>query len=91
MVDEFNTFGDDYGKYWFVSVVEPESGRLVVLGEYKSREEAYRMALQKLTANFEVFDMPTKDRAKATQHAKYVMFNKTEDLKRSIQRAKHKV
>jgi len=79
------------GKYWFISVITPESGRLIVLGEYGSREEAYQEGLRKLTPGFEVFSMPTKDRNRATQHAKYVMWNTTEDLERASRRARHQV
>lgn len=79
------------GRYWFISVVEPVNGRLVVLGEYPSREDATNIAYSKLAGQFEVFAMPTKDRGKATQHAKYVMFHRTANLEQSIRRAKHRV
>jgi len=81
---------DDEGKYWFISCISPESGRLVVLGEYRTKDEAERTAFQKLNS-YEVFSMPTKDRALATQHAKYMQFQKHSDLEKAIRRARHQV
>lgn len=79
-------------QYWFISTISPQSGRLVVLKGMNSREEAYQMALSKLTnSRFEVFSMPTKDLAEATRHAKYLMFHEEGDIEKAIRRAKHNV
>jgi len=80
---------DEEGKYWFISMISPESNRLVVLGEYPSQDSAERVAFQRFTNTYEVFSMPTKDRAKATQHAKYLQLMKHKNLEQAIKRAKH--
>jgi len=81
---------DNEGRYWFISCISPESGRLIVLGEYPNKDEAERTAFPKLSS-YEVFSMPTKDRAKATQHAKYMQWQKHSNLEQAIKRAKHNV
>jgi len=89
--DGLERYGEEEGKYWFYSTIEPTTQRLVVMGEFDSRETATREAFGRLSNSFEVFSMPTKDRAKATQHAKYVMFNRGESLEKAIRRAKHQI
>lgn len=90
--DISNSFRDDLeGKYWYISTIVPATGRLVVLGEYPSEDEAEKIAFQRFNGTYKVFSMPTKDRAKATQHAKYEMFHEGAALEQAVRRAKHKI
>jgi len=66
-----------------------DEGTNVLLGPFTTREEANRAAWGQLNCYFEIVELDTKDRAKATQVLKARKLEKTQDLRRSLERVKH--
>ena len=78
--------------YYWISAIEKETGRLVVLGPYDSEDEANQVGFgAKLDGMFEVHKLGTIDKARATSEIKYKRFQQTQNLHESLKRAKHKV
>lgn len=78
--------------YYWISAIEKESGRLVVLGPYDTEDEANQVGFgAKLDGNFEVHQLGTIDKARATSEIKYKRFNQTKSLEQALRRAKHTV
>ena len=66
-----------------------EEGRNVLLGPYDSREEANRAAWQQLNCHFEIVELPSRDRGRATQIMKAKKLEKTQNLSQSLERVQH--
>lgn len=71
--------------YWVVARLESKE---VLLGPFTTRERANAEGYLTNTY-FEVFEWPTKDRARATQIYKEVRLQKTQDLGKSLERVSH--
>ena len=64
-------------------------GKLVILGAFLTREQAYQTAYTKLPSTFQIIELNTRDQSKATQVIKFQVLNNTSDLDFSMQRSKH--
>lgn len=71
--------------YW---VVAQHESKEVLLGPFPDRERANAEGYL-TNAYFEVFEWPTRDRARATQIYKEVRLQKTQDLGKSLERISH--
>ena len=81
------TLGRQY--FWVVTHFPYPNGHLVVLGPYSSREIAEATSYQELTDPFDIVELSTSDRGKATSVLKKRDLSNTSDLGRSLQRAGH--
>lgn len=75
--------------YWWIKTTH--EGRLVILGPYATEGEASDFAFQQLGTDFEVFDLPTRDKARATSMIKARILKQTSSLDTALQRARHKL
>ena len=66
-------------------------GKLVILGAFLTREQAYQTAYTKLPSTFQIIELQTKDQSKATQIIKFQVLNITSNLDYSLQRSKHQL
>lgn len=73
--------------YWWIKTAH--EGRLVILGPYNSEEEASQFGFQKLGSDFETYDLPTRDKSRATSMIKARILQQTSNLGIALQRAKH--
>jgi hypothetical protein len=73
--------------YWWIKA--NYNGRLIVIGPKATEEEAYRTGYEKLECPFDVIELGTKDRAKATAHFKERRLEETGSLDLALKRAKH--
>ncbi|GAG40723.1 unnamed protein product, partial [marine sediment metagenome] len=60
------------GQNWWY-IVTKQNGRMVLLGPYSDAHEAESVAVEKLNTDYEVVQMATRDRAKATQMLRHKM------------------
>jgi len=73
---------------WAVS----EKGKLAVFRpSYATEEEASSYGFSHLGSNFEVTQLTTIDMAEATRAIKRIVFDRTLNLDRALQRAKHQL
>jgi len=78
------------GNYWYI--VTKQNGRMVLLGSYDTAPEAEGIAMEKLSSDYEVVQMPTRDRAKATQMLRHKMLRSNGgSLDESLRRMKHTI
>ena len=64
-------------------------GKLVIDGFYRTSQDAYNFAYQKVPVRFEVICLGTRDRAKAVNIIKHQVLESTRDLDFALKRAKH--
>lgn len=81
------TLGQEF--FWTVTKFPYPNGHLVILGPYSSREDAEAKSYQELENPFEVVELNTRDRGKATAILKKRNLSSTSDLGSSLQRAGH--
>lgn len=74
-------------KYYYIRAYY--NGRLIVIGPKSTEEEAYRTGYEKLDCPFDVIELDTKDRKRATAHFKERRLEETGDLGLALRRAKH--
>lgn len=74
--------------WWIVTTFK---GQPVILGPYTSEEEASQVGFEKLGGNFESYELPTRDKSKATSMIKARILNKTSDLETALRKAKHQI
>ena len=73
---------------WAIS----EKGKLAVFKPaYNTEEEASNYGFSHLGSNFEVSQLTTTDMAEATRAIKRIVFERTLNLDRALQRARHKL
>jgi len=73
---------------WAIS----EKGKLAVFKPaYNTEEEASNYGFSHLGSNFEVSELTTTDVAEATRAIKRIVFERTLNLDRALQRARHKL
>ena len=73
-------------------IVTKQDGRMVLLGSYNTAQEAESIAVEKLNSDYEVVQMPTRDRAKATQMLRHKMLRGNGgNLETSLKRMKHTI
>ena len=78
------------GNYWYI--VTKQDGRMVLLGSYDTPQEAENIAMEKINSDYEVVQMPTRDRAKATQMLRHKMLRGNGgNLEDSLRRMKHTI
>lgn len=75
--------------YWWIKATH--EGRLVILGPYSTEGEASGFGFQRLGTDFEVYDLPTRDKARATSMIKARILKQTSNLDTALQRARHKL
>jgi len=75
--------------FWIITT-EEGTGRLVVLGPYKSEDDAAGDVFSKLGGRGDIKELPTIDRNRATGMAKKLLLDQTADLDLAIRRASHK-
>lgn len=73
----------------FFYILAQDAGRTVLIGPFDTPEEARGIAWKTLDGYFQVIELPTRDRARATQIIKARKLVKTEDLSESIEPVKH--
>lgn len=74
--------------YW---IVGNYNDRLIIIGAYGTTDEAYRMGYEKLDCPFDVVELPTKDKGKATGILKARRLEQTSNLDLALKRAKHQI
>lgn len=73
--------------HWVTTVYQ---GRRVILGPYDTEEKANAVGFEKLENNYEVVELPTRDRARATQQIRHRYFEKGDGLDTVLKRMMHK-
>lgn len=73
--------------YW---IVADYNGQLVVIGPKDTAEEANQFAYENLDVEFEVKELQTRDRARATSILKANRLEETGNLGQALQRARHR-
>jgi len=56
-------------------IVTKQDGRMVLLGPYNDDREAGSIAMEKITGDYEIVQMPTRDRAKVTQMMRHKLLS----------------
>lgn len=74
---------------WWIKA--SSQGRPVVLGWYNTEEEANTVGFQQLGGDFEAYELPTTDKARATAMIKAKILNQTSDLDMALRRVSHKL
>lgn len=72
--------------YWAYAIYQ---GKLIIDGYYRTYNDAYNFAYQKIPVRFEVVCLGTKDRRKAVNIIKHQVLESTSDLDFALRRAKH--
>jgi len=76
----------------FFYIVTKQNGRAVLLGPYNDAREAEEIAVDKLTTDYEVVSMGTRDRAEATRQLRHKMLQGNGgNLEESLKRMKHTI
>lgn len=76
--------------YWYI--VTKQDGKMVLLGSYGTEQEAEEIAMQKITTDYEIIALATKDRAKATQMLRHKMLKGNGgNIEDSLRRMKHTI
>lgn len=78
------------GNTWWYVVAKHE-GRVVLLGPYNTEQEANTVAVEKLDGTYEVVQLRTRDRAKATQLLRHRILSDNSDLGQALRRMKHTI
>ena len=79
------------GQNWWY-IVTKQDGRMVLLGPYSDEHEAESVAVEKLNTDYEVVQMATRDRTKATQMLRHKMLRGNGgNLEDSLRRMKHTI
>jgi len=74
--------------YWYVTTTV--NGRLYILGPYVDEEKALETAGTELgDTDFELVELPTRDRSKATQLMRARVLEETHNLPYAVRRTKH--
>lgn len=68
-----------------------EHPRPVLLGPFNTQYEANQCGYRDLQGVFEVVELPTCDRARATQILKYRKLGQTHNIETSLERIRHKL
>jgi hypothetical protein len=76
--------------WWLWSI--SEGGKLGVFSpSYATEGEASAYGFEKLGSNFEITELTTRDRAVATRAIKRIIFDRTSNLDKALERARHKL
>ena len=76
--------------YWIITwIVEKDVRKMVIIGPKLTESEANRFGLEKFEGEFEVFGLPTRDKAKATSMIKAKILDRTGNLEEALRRARH--
>lgn len=79
----------DTGVYYWVWGYDSNAGRWVVWGAFPTWDEADREGSTKLSGNYEVVPLDTRDEAKASRILRSKFLQKTGDTKQAFRRFKH--
>lgn len=63
----------------------------MILGPKNSEEEASQYGFQKFGGEFDVHELPTRDKTRATSMIKAKIFDQSSDLEKALQKARHQV
>lgn len=74
--------------YWISATKE---GRKILLGPYKTEDEATEKGMEKLDISFDVIPLPTSDESRATRMLKAKILEDTSDIDVSLKRVSHKM
>ena len=78
------------GSYWYI--VTKSSGKMVLVGPFDDAREAEDIAVGKLTTDYEIVAMTTRDRAEATRRLRYnLVRGNGGNLEDSLRRMKHTI
>lgn len=76
--------------WWYIAT--KKDGRMVLLGPYNDQSEAENIAVEKLTTDYEVVAMSTRDRGKATQMLRHKLLEGNGgNLDDALRRMKHTI
>lgn len=76
----------------YTYIVTKQDGRMVLLGPYNDEREAEEMAVSKINTDYEVVQLPTRDRAKATQMLRHkILRSDGGDLATALKRMRHTI
>jgi len=76
--------------WWYI--VTKEQGAWVVAGPYSDAREAEEIAIAKITTDYEIVAMNTRDRDEATRRVRHkVLLRDGGSLSESLQRMKHTI
>jgi hypothetical protein len=78
-------------EYYWILATDKSSGRPVILGAYRTEEEANRVGFEKIDGHFEVVPLNTRDISRANKLLKYRRFDQTNRLEEAMKRAKHQI
>jgi hypothetical protein len=83
----------DTGIYYWVWAMEPMGGKQkrVLLGPFMSEDEAYTRAYSKLSGNFEVVSLATRDVTLASRILRARVLDETGDSMETFKRFRHKL
>lgn len=73
--------------YWWAYAVY--QGKLLIDGWYPSENEAYQFASRRIPVHFEVVELATRDKWRATRAIKHLTLEATNDIDFAIKRARH--
>lgn len=79
----------EYIYYWILAR-DNETQRNIILGPYRSEDDANRIGFEKIDGSFEVIPLKTSNVGNATRILKYRRFDQTSKLAEAIKRASHK-
>lgn len=73
-------------------IVTKQDGRMVLLGPYNDDHEASGVAMEKINTDYEIVQMPTRDRGKATQMLRHkILRGNGGNLEDSLRRMRHTI
>ncbi len=72
--------------YWAYAI---HQGKLVILGAFQTREQAYQTAYTRLPSDFQIIELTTKNQNTVTRIIKFQILQQTNNLDFSLQRARH--
>lgn len=78
-----------YAQQGFYYIICKSEGRIVLLGPYSDEASANTVAVEKLDGAYEVVQLRTRDRAKATQLLRHRILSDNSDLGQALRRMKH--
>ncbi len=76
---------------WYYTVGQSRDGRTIMIGPEASKEKAYERGFHFFDGIFEVYELPTRDRARATQMLKAKLLEQTGDLTQALRPIRHTI
>ena len=75
--------------YWIWGKQIDAKGRDVILGWYRTYDEADKYAYSKIRGDYEIVPLKTRDREAATQIIRKMRLDKTDSIEQTLERFRH--